>query len=408
MVKITATAGAWASALSKLRPLVKARQTVPILSCVLIAPGKGGVAITGDDLDTRITVPLDAEHDMRRKAVGICVPLARVLAFARAIPVADRMTLAESNGIQTLSGGGASIRDRVMARYLSDDFPAGGDLVDALVECEWGEGVCDGLRRALPFASHEETRYYLNGCALQFRESWSLVATDGHRLINIPIGDHVGKAKPREAFDSAILPRALVETIVRLWPDEGPVRVRLFASRIALEMGGTLVVGRLIDGTYPDWRRVVDGATGEGLEKILALPSADLYRATRHACDLIRVMSGSGYWGSCCLYATDSTVHLESRPDGGQVVVPVGLALDVGTSPVRPHFNPIYLRDLLKSMPGGELTIGIKGEHSALVFQTAGSDALALLMPMRGAFAPGQPVRGLDAEPEAQKPAKAA
>ncbi|MDQ0314829.1 DNA polymerase III subunit beta [Amorphus orientalis] len=398
MARISATAGVLRDALDKLRSIVDARSHIEVLRCVRIkARGRRHLELSGTDLDMWITVSAEASHEALRRGSGVCVPFAPLLAFVRTVPREKTISIAIGSNDLCFTAGETKVR--MPPGPPAADFPAPKEFEAPVLACTWAEPIRGAFRRALPFISREETRYYLNGVALQQVKqegdhgAWSLIATDGHRLIEVPAGSAISDVRLSGAFPGVILPKVLVEQIVRLWPGDDAIAVRISGLQIELDLGDVRISSRLIDGTFPDWRRVIP----DGAECIAALPHSHFLVAGLHLRRIIKAISRD-VRRSCCIVVDRATVHLESRPTvTDQVIVPVGLAIEAGEVAAGTHVNVDYLVQLLQAMPAGKVTIASSGNGQPLVFTSDAVPGLrALIMPMRGAWEVGEPVQRLD------------
>ncbi|MEM1149227.1 MAG: hypothetical protein AAGI03_01520 [Pseudomonadota bacterium] len=243
--RLETKAGALVDALKLVSRMIPKRSTVPILSSVLIRDRK----ITATDLDTEMVVPF-AATSMRG---GLAAPLSGldVLHF---LPADTDITINETarGAILSFAGGSYGI-----GTFPAEDFPSALPVgkPDSL-----SGNAASGLPQALAGVSYamstEETRYYLNGvCLSAVGGEPCVVATDGHRLSwrysHVPWG---------EDWHGAILPIGAVFQIAAMGACD---RVTLFKTddgqptALRVEAGGARLTTKLIDGVYPDWRRVV-------------------------------------------------------------------------------------------------------------------------------------------------------
>ncbi len=232
-MKLETSARILKSALTVVGRVVEKRSAIPILGMVKFADG----AVIGTDLDNEVSVRLPAT----RFEGTACLPLHSLVHLVSHLSPDEtvRISVGEKAATISFSSGRYDLPTVDVA-----DFP---EFLMAEPQPIAVDG--DRLKKAVsfvaPFISTEETRYYLNGVHIS---DDAAVATDGHRLGWHPLGFDGG------AFGKAILPKRLVDTLMVL---PAPKSVALAKDKIAFEMEGMSVRSKLIDGTFPDYRRVI-------------------------------------------------------------------------------------------------------------------------------------------------------
>lgn len=248
--------------------IVERRNTIPILSNVLLEPGAdGGLVMTGTDLDmvARVTI-VDALFD---------VPGAFTLDAAT---LADITRKADGNTFDVKAEDGRACltigraRNRV-ATLPRDDFPVIGEPVAAPGSAVFelpAATLAAALDRIAFAMSNEETRYYLRGAAMQIRTvagrpSLCFVATDGARMARVALDIPAGA----ESLADTIIPRKLVTVLQRAMKafpgEDASFLVSPDGLRLAVVIGPLYIVAKAVDGTYPNWQ-LVDPVPGGELE----------------------------------------------------------------------------------------------------------------------------------------------
>lgn len=249
-------AGELRLALEKVKPAIShGRHTIPILSSVLI---KGG-AVTATNLDMEISVKVAAS----RFEGGAAIPYRPLAALVKALPIDTKIRMSAldrsgSFGVSiTFSGG----------RYFLPSFDAV-DFPDWIAGTNSGKASLDtnfltALKACRPAISTEETRYYLNGVCFSKDSDGSsvIVATDGHRLIGYKY-DH-------DTEGDLILPSDMISALLQLPP---PTEVLYSDTQMDFRLPGGRLRCKLIDATYPDWRRVVPKIHPSGSPKLIFNP----------------------------------------------------------------------------------------------------------------------------------------
>ena len=269
-MKINVERGAFLKALGHVQSVVERRNTIPILSNVLIEAAKGRLKLTATDLDIEIVESLPA--DVLRNGAATA-PAHMLYDIVRKMPEGSQVQaelIAGDSGRLLVSAG--SIRFE-LACLPQEDFPqmsagalphkfrlAASDLV----------GLIEKTRFAI---STEETRFYLNGIYLHAAKDVKppclrAVATDGHRLARYELD------LPEGAKDipGVIVPRKTVAELRRLLDDgESAVEIGLSDTKVQFTFGGVELTSKLIDGSFPDYQRVIPTAN----DKVLTLDAKD-------------------------------------------------------------------------------------------------------------------------------------
>ncbi len=250
--------------LSHVQSVVERRNTIPILSNVLLeATAEGQLRMMATDLDLQINDSVAAAVDQPGSTT---VSAHTLFDIARKLPEGAQVQLTAAEGRMTIVAGRARFSLGTLPR---DDFPviAEGELPTQFeLSVELLKQIIDKTRFAI---STEETRYYLNGIFLHVAEDngqpvLKAAATDGHRLARVTI------ERPNGAEDmpDVIVPRKCVAELRKLLDEvDGSVGVSLSGTKIRFDLGQAILTSKLIDGTFPDYSRVIPTAN----DKILKL-----------------------------------------------------------------------------------------------------------------------------------------
>ena len=242
--------------ISLLRPLghvqsvVERRNTIPILANVVLRAEGGELSLTATDMDMDIATEVGCSV----MTSGTTTMSAHLLYdIARKLPDGAEVEIAVNDGHAMVSAGRSSFR---LPTLPVEDFPAisSNELpVNFSLTAADMRDLIDATRFAI---STEETRYYLNGIYIHKAESGELcaVATDGHRLAMTRQALPSGAAQ----MPSIILPRKAVSELRKLLDDfDGDVLVGLSETRAEFRFGVVRLTSKLIDGTFPDYTRVI-------------------------------------------------------------------------------------------------------------------------------------------------------
>ncbi|MBB4042046.1 DNA polymerase-3 subunit beta [Microvirga flocculans] len=371
-MKLTATRAALLKQLGNITRIVEKRNTIPILSNVKLTAEGARLGIEGTDLD--------------RTAIGDCAaqiatpgtltaPAAMLHDIVRKLPEGE-ISLEASDATLTVKAG----RSRFQLQILpSEDYP---DLAIGPMSHRF-EIAGPALLRLIDDAqfaiSTEETRFYLNGIYLHTvdaeRTLLRAVATDGHRLARIEMEAPEGA----QGMPGVIVPRKTVAEVVRLLKDHadeehGRVTVELSPQKIRFSIAGIVLISKLIDGTFPDYQRVIPQAN----DKRLTVETPALVAAV----DRVSTVSGESR-RALRMAIDEGRITLTVRdPDHGEATEEVEADYD-GPS-VEIGFNARYLAEILSHAGGDTVLIKIDNAGAPAVFTSReGAPALFVLMPMR-------------------------
>jgi len=356
--------------LSHVQSVVERRNTIPILSNVLIeATAEGSLKLMATDLDLQINESVPAAVD----TPGATTVSAHTLFdIARKLPEGSQVQLAAAEGKMTIVAGRARFQLGTLPR---DDFPviAEGELpVQFELPAETLKQIIDKTRFAI---STEETRYYLNGIFWHVADDGQPVlkaaATDGHRLARVTLPRPDGA----EGMPDIIIPRKCVAELRKLLDEiDGSVGVSLSSSKIRFDMGQALLTSKLIDGTFPDYSRVIP----TGNDKILRIDP----RSFEEGVDRVSTIATEKTRAVKMTLDRDKITLSVTSPENGTAAeeVPGDYAaqgFDIG-------FNSRYLLDILGQIEGDTVEVHLADASApTLIRENDKSPALYVLMPMR-------------------------
>ncbi len=272
-MKVTLERAALLRSLGHVHRVVERRTTIPVLSNVLLRAGSDGLRLQATDLDLQVVETAVADV---ADAGATTVPAHTFYDIVRKLPDGSQVVLEQTGdtGTLTIRAG----RSRFALQTLAEsDFPdlAAGDLP---IRFELSAADLKRLIDKTQFAiSTEETRYYLNGIFLHAMEVEGnsvlrAVATDGHRLARVEMPAPKGTA----GMPGVIIPRKTVSEVQRLVEDpNGSVLIELSATKVRFTLGDVVLTSKLIDGTFPDYSRVIPA----GNDKQLIVDKAEFVSA---------------------------------------------------------------------------------------------------------------------------------
>lgn len=392
-MKLTIPREALTPALAALTRVVERRTTITIISNILLRADPGGALhLKATDLDIEAACRVEAEI----AAYGaVTAPAAMLHDIARKLPADATLTLEAADGKMIVRAG----RSRFTLQTLpEDDFPdiAGAEFPHAFTLP--AATVADVLARVEFAISTEETRYYLNGVYMHVivaasssaaqgrsdgpstdgptqpvgagRNCLTFVSTDGHRLSRMTAPLPEGAA----GMPGVIIPRKAVGEIARLAQAKGEMRFEVAANRIRVSIGDYTLTSKLIDGTFPDYTRVIPAANN----RRAVIDAAALAKAL----DRVSTVS-SARGGAVKLALADGRLTLSVRnPDSGDATEEMDI--DYDAEPLEIGFNARYLLDILAALAGDTVLIRLDGPGSPAILQNRdGAQHIAVLMPMR-------------------------
>ena len=359
--------------MSLLRPLgqvqsvVEKRNTIPILANVVLSAEDGKLSLSATDMDMDIATEVGCSV----MSPGTITMSAHLLYdIARKLPDGSEVEISVGDGHAMVSAGRSSFRLPILP---VEDFPAisSSELpVKFPISAADFRDLIDSTRFAI---STEETRYYLNGIYIHKADSGELcaVATDGHRLAltrqTLPSG--AGQ------MPSIILPRKAVGELRKLLDDfDGEVLVGLSETRAEFCFGVVRLTSKLIDGTFPDYTRVIPIGNDRIMQVDVSTFSAAVDRVSTIASEKSRSVKMGLKPGVLTLSASNTdassaTEELEVNYDGAE--------MEIG-------FNARYLLDIAGQVNSDVVEFALADQGSPTLVRAPGDEAsLFVLMPMR-------------------------
>mgnify|MGYP002629588551 FL=1 len=371
-MKVTVERAELLKSLGHVHRVVERRNTIPILANVLIRADKGKLSMKATDLDLEVTDSISAEV---APGGATTVPAHMFYDIVRKLPDGSQIVIEGSGDRAVLSIRAG--RSRFTLQTLPEnDFPdlAAGDMSHSFkVPAADLKRLIDKTQFAI---STEETRYYLNGIYLHTPAgakdaTLRAVATDGHRLAQVELPLPEGAA----GMPGIIVPRKTVAEVQRLIETgEGDVSIELSAGKIRFTIGNVVLTSKLIDGTFPDYGRVIPANN----DKSLIVDKKDFEAAVD------RVSTVSSERGRAVkLSITGGRLVLSvTNPDSGSATEELEVEYD--SEPLDIGFNSRYLLDIAAQIEGEVAILKLADPGSPTLIQDKDAKgALYVLMPMR-------------------------
>ena len=357
--------------LSHVQSVVERRNTIPILSNVLLeATAEGQLRMMATDLDLQINEQVAAQVD---QPGAITVSAHTLFDIARKLPDGAQVSLSAAEGRMTINAGRARFS---LATLPRDDFPviAEGELPTRFeLPAETLKQIIDKTRFAI---STEETRYYLNGIFLHASEDagkpvLKAAATDGHRLARVTVPRPEGS----DAMPDVIIPRKCVGELRKLLDEvDGSVGVSLSGSKIRFDLGPAILTSKLIDGTFPDYSRVIP----TGNDKILKIDPASF----KEGVDRVATIATEKTRAVKMALDRDRITLSVTSPENGTAAEEV--SGEYSASGFEIGFNSRYLLDILGQIDGDSVEVHLADAAApTLIRENDKAAALYVLMPMR-------------------------
>ncbi|MBI5395592.1 MAG: DNA polymerase III subunit beta [Verrucomicrobia bacterium] len=389
-MKINVTKDQVLEALQQVQNVVSTRTTLPILSNVLLRASGETLELTTTDLDVGIQRRVSAKVV---KPGATSLPARRLFSIVRELPDGEIEIEVDEKNIASISCGSSFFK---IVGLPAEEFPP-------LPKLEGGKSykltqtsLRDLIRKTAYAISNDETRYVLNGIYMGFKaEKLTMVATDGRRLALVEQDLEFPKASEAEA----ILPSKAVTELNHLLGDKGEVQITLTENQMAFvlhvaaqatgaetqgkkeekettkrgsEAPNVLLVSKLIEGTYPNYRQVIPS---ESKERV-TLDREGLLTALRRAALLCTDKSNSVRMQ----FGKNNLSIIAKSPDVGEAKE--SMAINYKGKEIAVAFNPEYLMDPLRNLENDEIYMELTDELSPGVIKI-NAPFLYVLMPMR-------------------------
>lgn len=344
--------------------VVERRQTMPILSNVLLVAREGQLSVTATDLE----VELVAQADVDAEAGGeITVSGRKLLDICRALPEGSVVSVSVSGEKMTVRAGRSRFN---LATLPAAEFPVVEDI-KAGQSITVDQEVLGRLFEKTHFSmAQQDVRYYLNGLLLETGGGQlRAVATDGHRLA-LCQADVGGKLDDQQV----IVPRKGVLELQRLMGGEGDLNIELGSNHIRIQLDGIRFTSKLIDGRFPEYERVIPRESTNELKADRGAFQGALQRTA--------ILSNEKYRG-IRLVIRDSGVILQAH-NPEQEEAEEELEVEYSGEDIEIGFNVNYLLDALGAVDGDEVTLSVQDSNSSCLIRRPGNDDCKfVVMPMR-------------------------
>jgi DNA polymerase III subunit beta len=349
--------------LQKVQSVVGTKTTLPILYNILWKTEKDRLWLTATDLEVSVRTAVEAKVS---RMGGTTLPAKRLFGIFKELPANEIEIDIDERDTASIRAGPSFFKIIGMSE---DEFPPlpkyqGGR--QAVLEQAAFKRMLASTHYA---ASTEETRYILNGVLMSLRgDKITVVATDGRRMAL----EEREIEFPKESEGEAVIPSKTVAELLRSLGDEGTVKVQLTENQAAFEFDNMLIVTKLVEGTFPNFRQVIPSQC----EERVVIEREQLLNAVRRV----------------ALLASDKSTSItlsfgKNKLEVSAVAAEVGEAketmpLKYAGKDISISFNPEYLIDPLRHVGSDEVSFELSDELSPGVLK-CDRPFIYVLMPMR-------------------------
>lgn len=372
-MKVDIERDALLGALERVAGVVERRNTIAILANLLLVVDDGMLSITGTDLDVEATASVPASGELRTT-----VPSDKIMAAVKSFK-AGKLTISPVEGRAALSvkqGRGV----RTLSTLPADDFPKRAAMGSATSFSIPSDALARIFSTCAVAQSSEETRYYLCGVFLHtVGDKLRGAATDGHRLIRAETDLPAGA---QNMADIIVPKKAVAQVLGLLRNAAGEIAIETNGTAISFRIGDGSIVSKLIDGTFPDYSRVIpDAAKNE-----ISVPR-DALIATAAAVSSVVNAEGDKTKVRAVAFdfdASDGAYEVTAKDQMGTSASEPIEASYKG-APLRFGLNSQYLRDVAGIFAeGAALTITLHDAAAPLrIVSDKDLDLVGVVMPMR-------------------------
>lgn len=353
--------------LQQVSGVVEKRQTLPVLSNVLMVVEGGKLSLTGTDLEVELIANTELAGNFGDGE--ITVPARKLLDICKALPASAEIEFKlDAQKLQLKSGKSRF----TLVTLPANDFPNLDESVGAY-NFTISQKALKKLIDQTAFAmAHQDVRYYLNGMLFEVTSGrLRTVATDGHRLA---MSDVIATTKSDEKMQ-VIVPRKGVQELSRLLSDdEGEVTITLGSNHIRAELGNVTFTSKLLDGKFPDYERVLP----KGGDKIVLAGREELRQSLSRA----SILSNEKFRG-IRLSLTPGLLRVQANnPDQEEAEDDVSVEYDGDKLEIG--FNVQYLLDVLGVLQSSNSKLTFGDANSSVLMEDAeNGQSVYVIMPMR-------------------------
>lgn len=345
--------------------VVDRRQTLPILSNLLFNLEQDSLSVTATDMEVELIVKIDIPLGLTGE---LTVPARKLLDICRALPQESKLEFEVKNDRVLIKSGRSRF---TLATLPAPEYPVI-DITENIAVFNIKQKVLDQLLSNTQFAmAQQDVRYYLNGLLLEISsDKLRAVATDGHRLALDETDIQTTVNEPIQI----IVPRKGITELTRLLQDESEIEIQVSSNHIRIKNAGSCFTSKLIDGRFPDYKRVIPELSETPVFADREELKSSLTRAS--------ILSNEKYRGVRIILSSNSLRALAHNPEQEEAeeeleVQYEGPELEIG-------FNVSYLLDTLSIIKSEKVKLSVLDANSScLVLPEDESNCQYVVMPMR-------------------------
>lgn len=346
--------------------VVERRQTLPVLSNLLVVASGSRVTFTGTDLEVEMAASVEAQDVHPGETT---IPARKLFDICRALPDGSKVQFKLSGDRVTVNSGRSRF---TLATLAATEFPVI-DNIELIERIRLPKTTLKELMDRTAFAmANQDVRYYLNGLLLDLRDkALRCVATDGHRLALAETTLEADKAAPRQI----IIPRKGVVELQGLFEaGEGDVELEFGRNHLRVRHNDVIFTSKLIDGRFPDYEAVIP----IGADKEVQLGREALRGALQRAA----ILSNEKYRGVKLDVSANKLRIVAHNPEQEEAVEE--LEARTGVNELSVGFNVNYLLDALNALQGDEVLLCLRDANSSCLLRAPASEASRhVIMPLR-------------------------
>lgn len=346
--------------------VVEKRQTLPILSFVLLRQEGNEVTFTGTDLEVEVVARVKTEHKANNE---LTLPARKLLDICRALPEDAAIDIRKDGEKVVVKSGKSRFS---LLTLPSTDFPN-------IQASQWDNGINipQGTLKSLLQQTHfcmaqQDTRYFLNGLLIELGNGrLRVVGTDGHRMATSESALDKDTREPKQV----IVPRKGVHEFMRLLEDTpDPVDLQFNANHIRARTANFVFTSKLIDGKYPDYAKVIPAAQN----KLIRVER----EALRESLSRVAILSNEKYRGVRLTLVNKGLKISAHNPE--QEEAQEEISADYSGETMEIGFNVSYMLEAIGALQSQQVVIGLTDANSSCTISSPDTKTpLYVIMPMR-------------------------
>lgn len=347
--------------------VVERRQTLPVLSNVLLNINNDSLLLSGTDLEVELKVETNVDSS---ESGDITLPARKFLDICRALPDEANIEISVDAERANLRSGKSRF---TLSTLPASEFP-NMDSVEGLIEFSLPQSQLKELIDKTQFSmAQQDVRYYLNGLMMEITaDCLRSVATDGHRLALCEMPCTIDIQEPRQV----IVPRKGIGELSRLLEEtDTEAHVRIGSNHIRVTVPGFTFTSKLIDGRFPDYQRVLP----QNCDKLVTVERALIKQSLTR----VSILSNEKYRGIRLQLDSGSITVLANNPELEEAeeqfeVDYDGPSLEIG-------FNVTYILDALSALSDNSVVLHLSDSNSSCLItgNIEGTNCKYVVMPMR-------------------------